>query len=106
MELKKISVCHGPTCGSQGGPKIFQILKDYFGTRIPVEPRECCGRCSENNTIAVNDEVFISRLNPSTLHEKFLNDSDGAIAGAMKEQDEMKANLEKMLSNTDDPLQL
>lgn len=104
MEIKKISVCHGPTCANQGGSKIFHILKNYFGARVPVEPRKCCGRCSENNTIAINDEIYISRLNPSTLHEQFLNDPDGAITKAMKEQEEMKTNLEKILSNAADLL--
>lgn len=99
--IKKIQVCHGPTCGTHGAQKIKQILQEeYKDQSIEVVERECCGRCKYNNTIIV-DDVAISRLSPENIKEEFIKDPASAIEKSKKEDLDSIIKLESFLASDD-----
>lgn len=96
---KKISVCHGPTCGSEGGPAIKKTLKNALGETVVIEETECCGRCEEYCSIIVDDELTICNLSPETIQEKFLASPGEAIERARAEQDESQKKLDALFQS-------
>lgn len=100
--MKKISVCHGKKCGPGGAAQLMKTLKEEYDTRgIPVEERECCGRCERHNTIVVLDdadqEVIISDLVPAKIQEQFIADPDTTVAKARAEAEKAAEKLDTVL---------
>lgn len=80
----------------------MQTLKDEYESHgIPVEERGCCGRCERHNTIVVLDdndqEVIVSDLSPSRIHEQFVVDPEPIIERAHKEQDEAMKKIDDVI---------
>ncbi len=97
--IKKIEVCHGPTCGPNGANEIQRKISEAFkGSGTEVIGRGCCGRCQFNNTI-VADGQPISKLSPKTVQEKFVDDPDTAIAAARETDAEILKELDAFLRN-------
>jgi len=98
--MKKISVCHGKTCGPAGAPRILETLKQtYVHLGIEVVVRDCCGKCEHHNSIQINDGIIISDLAPATLEEKFINDPDRAIAKAQQDARDAIKKLDDLLAD-------
>lgn len=98
MNYKKIGVCNGKTCGPAGAAQIKKILKDTYNTHgIEVTERLCCGRCENNNSIVIDDDVTISHLSPGTLKERFIDRPDVAIAEAREEEKRIREELDHAL---------
>lgn len=101
MKIKKIEVCHGPTCGINGGRRIKKQLEEYFlKDTIEIVERECCGRCSYCNTIVVDGEL-VSELKPETLEETFLKNPEGAIKTSQEAFKKRMEKLDDILSSPD-----
>lgn len=97
MDFKSIEVCHGPSCGSHGGPKIKKILEEtYKDSPVEITERLCCGRCEHYNTIVVDGQK-ISDLDPERLKEQFINDPLSAVKKAQKEDQEASDRLDDIL---------
>ncbi|MDO8489984.1 MAG: hypothetical protein Q7S47_01035 [bacterium] len=98
MFCKKISVCHGKTCGPNGASKIKEILESTYGSSgVVIEERTCCGRCENNNSIVLDDSVTISHLSPSTLKEKFIARPLEAIEDAREEDARIREEIDRAL---------
>ncbi len=99
--MKKIGICHGPTCGTHGAQKIKKILEEeYKDQGIEIVERECCGRCKFNNTIVV-DDIPVSRLSPENIREKFIKDPKQALEQAKKDEVEILKGLNEFLDSDD-----
>jgi len=97
MDIKSIEVCHGPSCGSHGGPRIKKILEEtYKNSPVEITERLCCGRCEHYNTIVVDDQK-ISDLTPEHLKEQFIDDPLRAIKTAEKKDWEASDRLDVVL---------
>ena len=98
MNCKKIGVCYGKTCGPAGAASIKKILEDTYSAQgIEVTERLCCGRCKNNNSIVIDEDVTISRLSPGTIKERFIDREDAAIAEAREEEKRIREELDRAL---------
>ncbi|MBI2483984.1 (2Fe-2S) ferredoxin domain-containing protein [Candidatus Uhrbacteria bacterium] len=101
IPFKKIAVCHGPTCGPNGAKKLKQILEEtYADNGIEITTRECCGKCSNHNSIVVDDTMTVSNLDEESI-KKFIADPDAMIEGAKKEEGELSKKIDELLSSED-----
>ncbi len=97
--IKRIEVCHGPTCGPAGGERIKMILENELAEQgVAVIERGCCGNCEKHNNIMV-DGVLVQKLTPTTVREQFLNRIDAALDQAQGEAVERDNELMKFLDS-------
>lgn len=95
--FKKISVCHGKTCGPAGASAIKKILENEYGGSVEVVERLCCGRCDDHNSVVLDDTVTISHLSTTNLSETFIDRPEAAIADAKIEEKKIKKEIDGAL---------
>ncbi|MBI4250814.1 (2Fe-2S) ferredoxin domain-containing protein [Candidatus Uhrbacteria bacterium] len=98
--FKKIAVCNGPSC-ELFAPEIQKSLTEqYKDEDVVVANCSCCGRCSERNTIVIDDEVVVSNLDRERIRD-FIKDPEAYIEKVKREDAKLSDRLDAFLSSDD-----